>query len=86
MPDSSLDQPLAKGRSRWMRWTNPSRGATSKSDTSGRVAEAIARFSGTPTFLIWLTVFVFVWMAWNSWGNTTPNARNSAARTRGLVF
>lgn len=68
MPDSSLDQPLAKGRSRWMRWTNPSRGATSKSDTSGRVAEAIARFSGTPTFLIWLTVFVFVWMAWNSWG------------------
>lgn len=68
MPDSSLDQPLAKGRSRWMRWTNPSRGAASKSDTSGRVAEAIARFSGTPTFLIWLTVFVFVWMAWNSWG------------------
>lgn len=68
MPDSSLDQPLAKGRARWMRWTNPSRGAASKSDTSGRVAEAIARFSGTPTFLIWLTVFVFVWMAWNSWG------------------
>ena len=60
-----LDQPLSKNRSRWMRWTHPSR---SRSDTSGRVAEAIARFSGTPTFLVWLTVFVALWMAWNSWG------------------
>ncbi|CED90784.1 MAG: DUF1003 domain-containing protein [Actinomyces succiniciruminis] len=64
MPDQ-LDQPLSKNRSRWMRWTHPSR---SRSDTSGRVAEAIARFSGTPTFLIWLTVFVALWMIWNSWG------------------
>lgn len=70
MPEP-LDQPLPKGRSRWMRWTNPSRGSASRSDTSGRVAEAIARFSGTPTFLIWLTVFVAVWMAWNSWGPET---------------
>ena len=65
MPDQ-LDQPLPKNRSRWLRWTHPSR--TSRSDASGRAAEAIARFSGTPTFLIWLTVFVAVWMAWNSWG------------------
>ncbi|MDO5065049.1 MAG: DUF1003 domain-containing protein [Actinomyces bowdenii] len=65
MPDQ-LDQPLPKNRARWLRWTHPSR--TSRSDTSGQVAEAIARFSGTPTFLIWLTAFVAVWMAWNSWG------------------
>lgn len=71
MPDSSLDQPLAKGRARWMRWTNSNRGASSKSDTSGRVAEAIARFSGTPTFLIWLTLFVAGWMAWNTFGPTS---------------
>lgn len=67
MPEP-LDQPLPKGRSRWMRWTNRSRGSASRSDTSGRIAEAIARFSGTPTFLIWLTVFVVAWMAWNTWG------------------
>lgn len=67
MPEP-LDQPLPKGRSRWMRWTNRSRGSASRSDTSGRVAEAIARFSGTPTFLIWLTLFVVAWMAWNTWG------------------
>ncbi|WP_315502680.1 DUF1003 domain-containing protein [Actinomyces radicidentis] len=71
MPDSSLDQPLAKGRARWMRWTSPNRGSSSKSDTSGRVAEAIARFSGTPTFLIWLTLFVAGWMAWNTFGPTS---------------
>ncbi|MDU0347693.1 DUF1003 domain-containing protein [Actinomyces sp. MRS3W] len=64
MPEQ-LDQPVSKNRSRWMRWTHPSR---THSDTSGRVAEAIARFSGTPTFLIWLTIFVAVWMMWNSWG------------------
>ncbi|MCI7456040.1 MAG: DUF1003 domain-containing protein [Actinomyces urogenitalis] len=67
MPEP-LDQPLPKGRARWMRWTNPARGSASRSDTSGRVAEAIARFSGTPTFLIWLTVFVAVWMIWNAYG------------------
>ncbi|VEG27199.1 DUF1003 domain-containing protein [Actinomyces howellii] len=61
-----LDQPLSEGRSRRLRWARPRR--TTRSDTSGRVAEAIARFSGTPTFLIWLTVFVALWMAWNSWG------------------
>ncbi|CAM2808419.1 DUF1003 domain-containing protein [Actinomyces slackii] len=65
MPDQ-LDQPLPHNRWRWLRWTRPSR--ASRSDTSGRVAEGIARFSGTPTFLIWLTLFVTVWMAWNSWG------------------
>ena len=64
MPDQ-LDQPVTRSRSRWMRWFRP---GSSRSDTSGRVSEAIARFSGTPTFLIWLTVFVTVWMAWNSWG------------------
>ncbi len=66
MPDQ-LDQPLPKGRARWMRWTNRARGASSRSDASGRAAEAIARFSGTPTFLIWLTLFVALWMMWNSW-------------------
>ena len=30
-----------------------------ESEGVGRVAEAIARFTGTPQFLVWLSVFVF---------------------------
>jgi uncharacterized membrane protein len=37
-------------------------------DAVGRVTEAIARFLGTPRFLIWLTLFCAIWLAWNSWG------------------
>lgn len=37
-----------------------------ESDSVGRVAEAIARFSGTPQFLIYLTVFVVGWLGWNT--------------------
>ncbi|MDU0967547.1 MAG: DUF1003 domain-containing protein [Actinomycetaceae bacterium] len=32
----------------------------------GNAAEIIARFSGTPKFLIYLTVFVAAWLAWNT--------------------
>ena len=35
-------------------------------DASGRVSESIARFLGTPRFIIWLTVFCIVWIGWNS--------------------
>ncbi|GAB2453070.1 DUF1003 domain-containing protein [Xylanimonas ulmi] len=37
-------------------------------DAVGRATEGIARFLGTPRFLIWLTVFCAIWLAWNSWG------------------
>lgn len=36
------------------------------SDASGRIAEQIARFTGTARFLGYLTVFVLAWIAWNS--------------------
>ncbi|MBD3690124.1 DUF1003 domain-containing protein [Nanchangia anserum] len=32
----------------------------------GNAAEVIARFSGTPKFLVYLTIFVVAWIAWNS--------------------
>ena len=32
----------------------------------GRVSEQIARFLGTARFLVYLTVFVIVWLAWNT--------------------
>ncbi|WP_425954920.1 DUF1003 domain-containing protein [Xylanimonas sp. McL0601] len=36
-------------------------------DAVGKATEAIARFLGTPRFLIWLTLFCAIWIAWNSW-------------------
>lgn len=36
------------------------------SESLGRGVERFARFSGTPTFIIYLTVFVALWLAWNT--------------------
>ncbi|WP_411296777.1 DUF1003 domain-containing protein [Trueperella sp. LYQ143] len=57
MPDS-FDQPLEKRRRRFS--YRPDAEAT------GIVAERIARFTGTPAFLIYLTVFVVIWIGWNA--------------------
>jgi uncharacterized membrane protein len=35
------------------------------SDTFGRFAEKFARFMGTARFLIYMTLFVLAWVAWN---------------------
>lgn len=35
-------------------------------DRFGRFAEAFARFMGTARFLIWMTFFILVWVAWNA--------------------
>lgn len=35
-------------------------------DRVGAVSEAIARFLGTPRFLVYLTIFCIAWLAWNS--------------------
>ena len=43
------------------------RPSSRSSDSFGRVSEGIARFLGTPTFLVYLTVFVIVWLIWNTW-------------------
>ncbi|WP_082220808.1 DUF1003 domain-containing protein [Luteipulveratus halotolerans] len=32
----------------------------------GVLSEKFARFMGTATFLIWMTIFVAVWLAWNT--------------------
>lgn len=37
------------------------------SDRFGATSEGIARFLGTPKFLVYLTVFCIVWLAWNAW-------------------
>ena len=41
-----------------------------QSEAVSRVAEGIARFTGTAQFLVWLSVFVILWLAWNTFGLT----------------
>jgi uncharacterized membrane protein len=53
-----LDQPLAK-RHRLMPQTRMD------PESFGAFAERFARFMGTARFLVWMTVFVIVWVAWN---------------------
>jgi len=54
-----LDLPGRRRRSLLPRWRFGG-------DTFGEFAEAFARFMGTAAFLIGMTVFVTVWMVWNS--------------------
>ena len=35
-------------------------------DVFGRISEAIARFIGTPRFLLYLTLFCIAWLSWNT--------------------
>lgn len=36
------------------------------SDKIGRISESVAVFFGTPRFLVYLTIFVALWLVWNS--------------------
>lgn len=36
-------------------------------DRFGKISETVARFLGTPRFLVYLTLFCVAWLAWNSW-------------------
>ena len=52
-----LDQPVEPGRVRLPRF-NP--------ETFGRWSEAIARGMGTAQFIVWMTVVIGAWFAWNT--------------------
>ncbi|MFJ3385286.1 MULTISPECIES: DUF1003 domain-containing protein [unclassified Curtobacterium] len=43
----------------------PTRRRSGRGDAFGRATEGIARAMGTPWFLVGLTLFCVVWMAWN---------------------
>jgi uncharacterized membrane protein len=58
-----LDRPKGERRLFRSRPTSPR-----NADRFGRISEGIARFLGTPRFLVYLTVFVIVWLAWNTFG------------------
>ncbi|MDO5699499.1 MAG: DUF1003 domain-containing protein [Dermatophilus congolensis] len=55
-----LDQPR-EGRRRWI-----NRPAMLREGAFGVASEQFARFMGTPVFLVWMTIFVVVWLAWNT--------------------
>jgi uncharacterized membrane protein len=37
-------------------------------ETFGRLSEKFARFIGTARFLVYMTIFVFIWVTWNFLG------------------
>ena len=52
-----LDQPIEPGRVRLPRF-NP--------EAFGRWSESIARNMGTAQFIVWMTLFIAAWFAWNT--------------------
>ena len=52
-----LDQPVEPGRVRLPRFN---------AETFGRWSEAIARYMGTAQFIVWMTVVIGAWFAWNT--------------------
>ena len=52
-----LDQPVEPGRVRLPRF-DP--------ETFGRWSEAIARYMGTARFIVWMTIVIGAWFAWNT--------------------
>ena len=54
-----LDQPRETGRRMW-------RPRTINSERFGVIAEGFARWMGTAQFLIYMSVFVAAWLAWNT--------------------
>jgi uncharacterized membrane protein len=61
---AGLDTPLS-GRQRILPKFSPN------PDAFGHATEGFARFMGTPQFLVYMTIFVVVWLAWNTWAPLT---------------
>ena len=60
-----LDDPARTRRGLW-RMFSRRRPKDDNNDGFGRMAEAIARFMGTPAFLVGMTIFCGVWLGWNT--------------------
>jgi len=52
-----LDQPVEPGRVRLPRFN---------AETFGRWSESIARYMGTAQFIVWMTIVIGAWFAWNT--------------------
>lgn len=60
---SRLDQPREASSFGWLR-----RPRGMSNEAFGVIAEKFARFMGTVQFLIGMTVFVTIWLVWNTYG------------------
>ncbi len=61
MRTDRLDQPRELGRRPW-----PS--PHMDREAFGKASERFARFMGTPQFLLYMSVFVVIWLLWNTFG------------------
>jgi uncharacterized membrane protein len=52
-----LDQPVEPGRVRLPRFN---------AETFGQLSENIARYMGTAQFIVWMTIVIGAWFAWNT--------------------
>ncbi|WCI09997.1 DUF1003 domain-containing protein [Arthrobacter sp. OVS8] len=52
-------------------------------DAFGQTTEGFARFMGTPQFLVYMTVFVVIWLAWNTFA---PEAWQFDSRALGFTL
>ena len=59
MAERGFDRPKGERRQLLLRRPRSNKGR------DGEWAESIARFLGTPKVIVWLTVFVVAWVAWN---------------------
>jgi uncharacterized membrane protein len=55
-----LDQPIAPRRVTLRPDVDP--------EAFGKLSERFARFMGTAKFIVYMSVFIVIWLAWNTWG------------------
>lgn len=72
----SLDTPLS-GRQRILPKFSPN------PDAFGHATEGFARFMGTPTFLVYMTIFCIFWLVWNTFA---PEAWQFDSRALGYTL
>jgi uncharacterized membrane protein len=57
---SRLDQPIASRRITLRPDVDP--------EAFGKLSERFARFMGTAKFIVYMSVFIVIWLVWNTWG------------------
>ncbi len=74
---SRLDQPISPRRLMLRPDYDP--------EAFGKLSERFARFMGTARFIVYMTVFIAIWLAWNTWGPATgrfdPHSKNYTLMT-----
>lgn len=64
--ESARSEPARVDQPRELRRRTFQRPSALNTESFGVLSEKFARFMGTPTFLLWMSVFVVAWLAWNT--------------------